>query len=555
MKPAAAPCCQSNNRCPNGFDRGGCGGRLAGFTARTGSAFLTGITPLFTTGPERFCGDVRCPFDTAPERALMAAAVLAVGAAVAGAATSSLVGAAVGGAVGAALGAVAAGAVTVGVSYLGQAVVGSPDPGAAAGLAARAAGAAPAPADALRGGRTLTVVQPVTSHKIIYGAHRVGGPLVFTHSHQPDGAVTEEILHLVVVHAAHQVDEIGEVYLNDLLATDARYDGVVQVWRHLGTPDQVADANLVGEAAGRWTDAHRLRGRAYTHLRLAFDETAFAGGVPNVSAVVRGKRVYDPRTGGTAWSDNAALCLLDYLTGAHGLGTPLDEIDTDSFIAAASICDEPVATLTGTEPRYTANGVVDLGNRPVEILEALLTSCAGRLSFVAGRWRLHVGAWQAPAHALDERHARAPITLRPQRSRRDLVNTVRGAFTSPDHGWQPTDYPPVSVAGYVAADGGAATMTLDLPFTTSPSMAQRIARIALEQNRRQRQIAFPANLAGLELEAGGTATVSLARFGLVDLPVCVASWRMSEDMGVDLTLQEDHPDVYAHSAAWLVAMG
>ncbi len=489
----------------------------------------------------------------------MAAAVIAVGAVVAGAAASSAVGAVVGaGLVGAAAAAVAGAAVTVGISYLGQAIVGGPSP----------PGGRHAPADAMRAGRTRMVIQPITDHRIVYGQVRVGGPLVFFHVRVPAGGSTRDLLHLVVVHAAHECHEIGEIYLNDdaLGALDGNGYATGAAWvrdstslvraiKHPGTADQAADGVLVANSGGRWTSAHRLRGRAYSHLELRYHEEVFASGVPNISAVVKGRKVYDPRSTTTAWSDNAALAILDYLVSDFGLGADLaTEIDHDSFIAAANVCDEQVAKISGTEARYTCNGTVDLGGRPIDILESLLSSCAGRLVFTAGRWRLHPGVYSPPILSVTESFARAPVLFKPRRGARDLVNTVRGAFTSPDHAWQPSEYPPVAVAGYVTADGGEAPLTLDLPFTTSHTMAQRIARIALEQNRREAQIAIPANLAGLRVAAGDTVTVSLERFGLVERPFTVAAWRLSEDGGVDLSLTEESADVYAHSAGLLKDM-
>lgn len=269
---------------------------------------------------------------------------------------------------------------------------------------------------------------------------------------------------------------------------------------------------------------------------------------------MRGRKLWDPRDGATSWSANAALCILDYLMAPWGLAAGPDEIDVAGWIAQANICDEQVATLTGTEPRYTCNGVLDLAGRPLDNLESLLTSCAGRLSFTGGRWRLAVGAWQPPTVILGENELRAPVSYRPWRSRRDLVNIVRGAFTSPAQNWQPTDYPPVADAASITADDGEAALTLDLPFTTSHTMAQRIARIALRQNRRQKSLDWPANLAGLRLAAGYPVAVSLGRLGLAGTPFRVETWRLTEEMGVDLALAEDAAEVYAHDPSWLKPM-
>lgn len=71
----------------------------------------------------------------------------------------------------------------------------------------------------------------------------------------------------------------------------------------------------------------------------------FPGGLPNISAKVKGKKVYDPRDGLTKYTTNAALIQRDYLLMPKedgGVGAEADEIDEDSFIEAANICDENV---------------------------------------------------------------------------------------------------------------------------------------------------------------------------------------------------------------------
>ena len=479
---------------------------------------------------------------------------------VAGAAAAELVG-------GGILGAVLGGAVTIGVSSMINKPTPAPTP---APIAPAPAPVVPPPTPVVT--TTVTpparmVRQPITAHRIVYGEVRTGGPLVYTHLRAPSGSNKLDILHLVVVLAAHEVESIGDVYFDNTLvsldgngtATSTPYarSGTVyaNVWKHLGAANQSADSVLVANSNGEWTNAHRLCGRAYLHLQLRRDDTAFPGGLPNVSAKVRGRKIYDPRTGTTAWSDNAALAILDYLRAPFGLNCSLDEIDLSSFIAAANICDETVLRPGGNEKRYTANGVIDLNQAPVDTVPKLLSACAGRLTYTAGTWRLYAGAWLPPLVELGEADLRDPVTVRPRRSRHELINTVRGSFLSAASDGQPTDYPPVTVDGYRTEDGDLeVARSLDLPFTNSPYMAQRIARIILEANRRQITVEFPANLAGLRLAAGQTVALSLPRFGLVDQPMVVSSWKMAETMGVDITLAEEDPAVYEFAVGDLTVM-
>ena len=69
-----------------------------------------------------------------------------------------------------------------------------------------------------------------------------------------------------------------------------------------------------------------------------------------VTAVIKGKKVYDPRTSTTAWSDNPALCCMrDYLTSGkegtnttiynYGLSEDIESVDDDLVTIAANVCD------------------------------------------------------------------------------------------------------------------------------------------------------------------------------------------------------------------------
>jgi len=494
----------------------------------------------------------------------MPAAIPIVGA-VAGAFVSKVVGVAVGGAIiGSIVGAVAGGIVSTGVTYLGSKVFGKePDKPRISGT-----NAASFASDIAGGGRTQMVRQPITSHRVVYGKTRVSGPVVFIHSRPASGTSDKlDILHVVIILAAHEVEAVEDIFFNDsVVALDGNGDATADpykqgsivyasAYKHIGTASQLADQVLVDNSGGKWSTGHRLRGLTYIHAQLRFDEKAYASGLPNISALVKGRKLYDPRTEETEWSENAALCILDYVMAEFGLGASMGEIDLASFIAAANICDEEVDTIDDTESRYTCNGVIDLAAKPRDILEEMLSSCAGFLTYTGGKWRLKVGAYTPPMFTLEPHHARESVMLKPHRSRRNLINTVRGAFISPIHQWQPTDYPEISNDAYVTQDGDEqAAATLDLPFTQSPTMAQRIAMIALEQNRRQKQILFPSNLVGFQLAAGNTIAIDLPRFGLAGLPCTVTTWAMTEDLGVDLTLDEDGPDIYEYSVSNLKSL-
>ena len=207
--------------------------------------------------------------------------------------------------------------------------------------------------------RGQTVRSAVTARRIIYGEMVSSGPLVFAASTNEN-----KYLHLVIPVAGHECEAIKSVFLNDQEITEAmldsdgnvqtgRFENRVRIKKHLGATDQAADSDLVSEVS-EWTTDHRLRGVAYIYIRLEFDRDVFATGIPNVKAVVRGKKVYDTRDAATRWSRNPALIARDYLTSSDGIGSTTAEIDDATVTAAANICDEFV-TLTSLADTFSTN--------------------------------------------------------------------------------------------------------------------------------------------------------------------------------------------------------
>jgi hypothetical protein len=187
----------------------------------------------------------------------------------------------------------------------------------------------------LESGITVTAKAPTQPYRVIYGSARVGGTIVYAQT----TSSTNEFLHMVVVMAGHEVDDITTIYLNDdavALETGSndsngipiytptssdQYNGKLQVKKHLGNADQLADANLVADVT-QWTTAHKINGKAYLYLKFTFDSDVYPNGVPNVSAIIKGKKCYDPRaTSFTASSSTVSTSANTITLSSHGLST------------------------------------------------------------------------------------------------------------------------------------------------------------------------------------------------------------------------------------------
>lgn len=187
--------------------------------------------------------------------------------------------------------------------------------------------------------------------QVVYGETRVSGPIAFAHK---TGTAPDEYHHFVVILACHELAEIsdtmwyGDAQINLTSGTPAsgRFAGKLWVYKHLGSDTQTVDTALNAVAPSLWTTNHRLRGLAYVYVRLLYDQDTFPRGLENISFLVRGKPVYDDRSASTAYSNNPALILQDYLKDTrYGLQAALPfSINSTALQAAANICDEVIDT-------------------------------------------------------------------------------------------------------------------------------------------------------------------------------------------------------------------
>jgi hypothetical protein len=373
---------------------------------------------------------------------------------------------------------------------------------------------------ALNEGRTFMFKQATALRQLIYGQIRTSGPLVFI----DETGTNNEYQHLIVALAAHQCEEVTTVYFNDEALTldgsgnvtsPAKYVGFARVETQLGTAAQTAYATLVSESP-RWTTNHRLRGICNVYVRLKWSAEVFPTGRPNISALVKGKLVYDPRTTTTAFSANWALCLGDYLMDEEfGLGVALANINDIAWQAAANVADENVTLADATtEKRYTVSGQIASDTGRGDAIEQIVASAAGFIGFIGGEWIIHAGAYRTPTITFDENDIRGPISVQTKVSRSEIFNGGKGVFVSPVNDWQPADYPPITNATYTAEDGGVRIWRdFEWPFITSNATAQRVTKIELEEARQQIIVNLPLKLTGMQVQAGDNVMLTIARLG------------------------------------------
>tara|TARA_R110000824_G_scaffold69136_7_gene178093 strand:+ start:2150 stop:4771 length:2622 start_codon:yes stop_codon:yes gene_type:complete len=410
--------------------------------------------------------------------------------------------------------------------------------------------------------RVLSFRNAVTTRKLVYGEIKVGGPIVFI-STTNNGSVTNGFLHMVVLHASHKIQSFEGWYINgreiplssvsggasggDVNAGD--YSGLVRINPHLGDYNQPADSDLVSEC-DEWSSEHTLSNMAYTYFRFKFDAKKFQGS-PDVAAKVKGKLVYDTRTGATGYSSNPALVLRDYMITTFGMNLDEALIDDTRVSAAANICDEDVTLVeAGTENRFECHGMVDTANKVSSNLEELLTSMAGSLIYSNGKFKISAGAGVTPIYSFAEKDITGPVNITPRMSRRENFNAVKGKYISEINDWQSSDYPPIESSVFKAEDNGETIFRdFTLPYTTSSSMAQRISKIALYVNRQPLMFSATFSLAALGMDVGDVCYVSNDRYGWEDKQFQLLSWNFVV-AGDELSIQMELKEYSVNSYSW-----
>lgn len=246
-----------------------------------------------------------------------------------------------------------------------------------------------------------------------YGRVLVGGQVVF-------GRSQGGFLHRIVVHGHGEIEAFVELRL-DARARTLEADGRVRaapfahgqdgsLVRVHTRPGLVPNTPYAGPeaAAPEWGAAHRLDGLWTSYIRLQQrgadkQQTSYPQGATRLQWVADTSRLFDPRTGETAFSDNAALVIADWIEGPEGFDRP-GALDPGELIAAADKADQPRALASGGTTRmWRLAGSASMARPPQEVLKAMLDACAGDIRLRPdGRIGLDLGGDPAPVITLGD---------------------------------------------------------------------------------------------------------------------------------------------------------
>lgn len=409
---------------------------------------------------------------------------------------------------------------------------------------------------------------------VVYGQRQLGITRVFVETSGTDN----QYLYIAGILCEGEIESIESIYIDDKEVT---FDGAlthgttrevnssdtnfykdstshIQVQAFLGKDDQVASSIL--SASTNWGTNHRLRGVAYLAFRFKWNQDIF-GSLPNIKAVVKGRKVYDPRTTTTAYSNNSALCLLDYLRNTrYGKGLPNSafEANFQSFQDSADECETQVTPYSGGSDidLFTTNAVLDTSQKLIDNVTKLLNPMRAIFSYNQGTYKLNIEGTGTATYTLTTDNVIGGIKIIGETKNRKY-NRVIGTFVNPEKNWQEdtVSFPPADDSGLPLADQHATMLSadngtllegnFDFPNITNPYQAEELCENILRRSRNALAIEVKATSEFLDVVVGDIVNVTYPTASFSAKPFRVYSVNINADLTIDLTLTEHQDSFYA----------
>lgn len=345
-----------------------------------------------------------------------------------------------------------------------------------------------------------------------------------------------------------------------------RYQAVIEtpisrVRTFTGAPGQdlsvlLHDLNILDEDGNNAIHLYedRFDGIACTVCTFDYNRDAFPTGLPTVTALMRGAKVYDPRTGVTAWSENNALIARDWALYAHGGNCLPENLNGPRFDAAANACDSVTAFELDGEtqslPLYTCGIVCSTDANPWEHFAEIVESMAGKFGWSGGLLTVVAGAYRAPVATLTEDWITDVdgIQLVGAVPIGELVNVYRPTISDSAQKYVATPVAqvpsPADAATYIAADGQELPRDLTLGGVTDVVHGQHVCGVLLRDLREGFSLTLPCNLRAWPLELFDTINIELPTYGITGLVAEVLGWQFSMPGGVLLKLKKTSAAIF-----------
>lgn len=331
--------------------------------------------------------------------------------------------------------------------------------------------------------------------------------------------------------------------------TEYRKNGVSHMWVKFydGTQteaDQLCVQRVSG-ANGRLYEASRVgHGVAYAVVTsFVGNQSGLFSGWPTYKFVLTGMRLYDPTRDSTrggagahrlgqpeTWGGDGdhfpAVQALNLMMGLrygiawfYGLqGLTANRLPAAHWIVQIAKCRAAIAGPNGNEATYRAGGEVPVSAPLAETIEALLSTCQGRLSEIGGFYKIHLGAPDTPIFAFTDGEiiSTEGQSFTPFFGLADTINGITATHPSPEEGWNVKSAPPLYDPTLEAQDGNRRLLAdVPLDFVPYAGQVQRLMQSALREARRARRHTFVLPPEAWVVEPGDTVQWTSSRNGYV----------------------------------------
>jgi len=397
-----------------------------------------------------------------------------------------------------------------------------------------------------------TVRSGIFPQNIIYGKALVGGVIPWWWINGD----RQQFHHFAQVLTGHSIEGVEKFYIGseqvevdaEGFVTTAKYtrDGnkLIRFTLFNGTQTSIP-AELISASGNKLKSSDCATGIAWVYVRWEADYDVFGQiGIPEFRFVVKGKKLFDPRTSTTVYSDNPALAARDYLLSNLGLRCLATEISDSDVIAAANICDELVTMPNGsTQKRYTINGALSCENGLKDNLDLINFAMSGGMVWVQGKWSMQAGAYQTPVTTIDEDQIISVENLIAFSPRREIFNTITGTFIADNDLYVEKQFPVVKNQDFITSDGEVIERNVNFPMVTNAVRAQRLAKIEIMRSRQAVTVSMVCNYSTYDLKPGSHVYLNIARYGWSNKVFFVIERTLTEN-GIHYTFRETGPSVW-----------
>lgn len=404
--------------------------------------------------------------------------------------------------------------------------------------------------------------QTAGGYRFHYGRGLVGAAARIFYGH--DGAGT---LYKLAVIASDGISSVNNHWLDGEpvsvdefdMVTNEKYQSKigshVKLISTLGADDQAALSDLVAAFPSEWTSDHRARGHA-----LMYAECFYAKGsqlssmypkadAPDFAMDINGREVLDPRDDTTAFTENPALQLYDYLQTAHGGGFAPSEFAEDEVEDAADDNDDSIVLKSGgTEARYRCSLTVDeTDDRSVYIAQFLGAMAGSLRTRPDGLIGLRSGKWRTPTVTIEEQDIISIGSSDADDSRTSYSKRV-STFIDPTARFTETTTSPM-VNSTLLARIGDTTEKGDRLQVPSGTQCARLDKIATAFDNPERKATLVLKFIGLRLIDEENCHLNIPDRGYTNAPMWVDSWSTEDFINFTVTLKTAEPTSFDWDAA------